>query len=307
MNYTFHQLQVFLKVAETQSVTKAAEALHLTQPAVSIQLKKLQEQFDIPLTEIVGKRLFITDFGREIQEVAQNIIDQALTIQTKTSAFKGQMVGRLKISVVSTGKYVMPYFLAGYFEKHPDVNLEMQVTNKYQVVESLENNQVDFSLVSILPDHIQLEHVELLPNKLFLISSSKARQLKEVDGLNIWEKFPMIYREIGSGTRLITERFVQDKKILVRRKLELSSNEAVKQAVLAGLGLSLMSIIGLKNEIKLKQLQIVPAKGLPLQTTWRLVWVKGKRHSPAARSFLSYLEEHKEQIIQENFEWYLPY
>lgn len=307
MNYTFHQLQVFLKVAETKSITKASEALHLTQPAVSIQLKKLQDQFDIPLTEVVGKRLFITDFGREIQEAAQNIIDQAQAIQTKTLAFKGQMVGRLKISIVSTGKYVMPYFLTGFLQKYPEVSLEMDVTNKFQVVETLEKNQVDFSLISIVPDHIRVEQLELLPNKLYLLSPPGIAKEEELSTTGLLNKYPMIYREKGSGTRLITERFVQKRKVSVNRKLELSSNEAVKQAVMAGLGLSIMSLIGLKNEIKLGQLQILPTEGLPIETTWRLAWLKGKRHSPAAEAYLNYIRENKEAIISKNFEWYTRY
>lgn len=307
MNYTLHQLQIFLKVAETKSVTKAAEALHLTQPAVSIQLKKLQEQFDIPLTEIVGKQLFVTEFGLEIERAAREIIDQAYAIQQKTMAFKGQLVGKLKISVVSTGKYVMPYFLSGFFRKHPGVTLEMDVTNKSRVVESLEQNAVDFSLVSIVPTHIQTEQVDLMPNKLYLVANSEYTRPKRRSARKLFEGLPLIYREPGSGTRQTMERFIQQLKVEVDRKLELSSNEAVKQAVLSGLGLSVMPLIGIKNELNLGQLQIVPVRGLPIQTTWSLIWLRGKRHSPSAKSFLDYLEERKETIIEEQFGWYAAY
>ncbi len=110
MNYTLHQLQVFLKVTQTQSITKASEELHLTQPAVSIQLRNFQEQFDIPLTEVVGRKLFITDFGKEIAIAAERILNEVNAINFKTLAYKGQLTGRLKLSVVSTGKYVIPYF-----------------------------------------------------------------------------------------------------------------------------------------------------------------------------------------------------
>jgi DNA-binding transcriptional LysR family regulator len=129
MNYTLSQLQIFLKVTQTLSVTKASEELHLTQPAVSIQLKKFQDQFDIPLTEVVGRKIYITDFGREIAELAENILNQAYTIHNKTLAHKGQLTGRLKISVVSTGKYVMPYFLSDFIKLHPGIELLMDVTN----------------------------------------------------------------------------------------------------------------------------------------------------------------------------------
>ena len=130
MNYTLNQLRIFLKITQTESVTKAAEELHLTQPAVSIQLKNFQDQFDIPLTELVGRKIYITDFGKEIAEAAENILNQVNAINYKTQAYKGQLSGRLRISVVSTGKYVMPYFLSGFMKQHEGIELEMDVTNK---------------------------------------------------------------------------------------------------------------------------------------------------------------------------------
>ena len=144
MNYTLNQLQIFLKVVQTQSVTKASEELFLTQPAVSIQLKNFQDQFDIPLTEVVGRKIYITDFGKEIAEAAENILNQVYSINHKTLAYKGQLSGRLKISVVSTGKYVMPYFLKDFIKQNTGVELLMDVTNKNKVIESLEKNEVDF-------------------------------------------------------------------------------------------------------------------------------------------------------------------
>ena len=134
MNYTLNQLQIFLKIVQTQSVTKASEELHLTQPAVSIQLKNFQDQFDIALTEVVGRKIYITDFGHEIAEAAENIINQVHAINYKTLAFKGQLTGRLKISVVSTGKYVMPYFLADFMRPNNGIELIMDVTNKNKLI-----------------------------------------------------------------------------------------------------------------------------------------------------------------------------
>ena len=123
MNYTLNQLQIFLKVVETQSVTKASEELHLSQPAVSIQLKNFQDQFEIPLTEVVGRKLYVTDFGKEIAQAAEEIINQVYAINNKTLAYKGQLAGRLRLSVVSTGKYVMPYFLTSFMKKIQALNL----------------------------------------------------------------------------------------------------------------------------------------------------------------------------------------
>ena len=147
MNYTLNQLRIFLKITQTKSVTKAAEELHLTQPAVSIQLRNFQDQFDIPLTEVVGRKIYITDFGLEIAESVESILTQVQTINHKTLKYKGQLAGRLKLSVVSTGKYVMPYFLSAFINQHSGIELLMDVTNKSRVIESLEKNEVDFSLV----------------------------------------------------------------------------------------------------------------------------------------------------------------
>ncbi|MEZ4934585.1 MAG: LysR family transcriptional regulator [Saprospiraceae bacterium] len=157
MNYTLNQLEIFVKITEIQSITKAAEALHLTQPAVSIQLKNLQNQFDIPLTEVVGRKIYVTEFGKEIAQAAKKILAEVHAINHKTMAYKGHLTGKLKISVVSTGKYVMPYFLSGFVQQHPAIELDMDVTNKTKVIESLENNMVDFSLVSVLPDRLSIE------------------------------------------------------------------------------------------------------------------------------------------------------
>jgi len=307
MNYTLHQLRIFLKIVQTQSVTKAAEELHLTQPAVSIQLKNFQDQFEIPLTEVLGRKIFITDFGKEIAVSAENILNQVYAINYKTLAYQGQLTGRLKISVVSTGKYVMPYFLTDFMKQHSGIELLMDVTNKNKVVESLESNEVDFSLVSILPSSLEIEQMELMQNKLYLVGNTE-RKFKKVQAVNeLFEGLPLIFREKGSGTRQTMENFINKNNISVLKKMELTSNEAVKQALLAGLGYSIMPLIGIKNELHNNELQIIPIKGLPITTTWRLIWLKAKKHSPVSLAFLDYLEKEKTQIVQNKFEWYERY
>lgn len=307
MNYTLNQLQIFLKIVQTQSVTKASEELHLTQPAVSIQLKNFQSQFDIPLTEVVGRKIYITDFGVEIAQAAENIINQVYAINYKTSAYKGQLTGRLKISVVSTGKYVMPYFLADFMEQHAGIELLMDVTNKTKVMESLENNEVDFALVSILPNTLNIEKLDLLRNELFLVGSAKTKFKKTSSIEEMFKELPLIFREKGSGTRQLMENFIQRHTLPVLKKMELTSNEAVKQALLAGIGYSIMPLIGIKNELNNNELQIIPTKGLPITTTWSLIWLKGKQHAPVATSFLAYLKKEKNQIVQDKFSWYERY
>ncbi|HBK89634.1 MAG TPA: LysR family transcriptional regulator [Cyclobacteriaceae bacterium] len=307
MNYTLNQLRIFQKIAETQSVTKAAEQLHLTQPAVSIQLKHLQAQFDIPLTEVVGRKIHITDFGWEIARAAESILDQAMLINQKTHAFKGRLTGRLKISTVSTGKYVMPYFLSSFMKQHDGVELLMEVTNKTRVIESLQANTVDFSLVSILPKAMQLEKIELLKNKLFLVANGDHKLKKGPYTKQIFKELPLIFREEGSGVRQAMETFIERNNVPVIKKMELTTNEAVKQAVLAGLGYSIMPLIGIKNELQNGDLSIIPVSGLPIKTQWQLIWPKGKGHSPVAQAFLQHLRKEKDQIIREQFAWYEDY
>ncbi len=300
MNYTLNQLNIFLKIVQTNSITKAAEELHLTQPAVSIQLKNFQNQFEIPLTEVVGRRIFITDFGKEIAQSAESIINQVYAINYKTLAYKGQLTGRLKISVVSTGKYVMPYFLSSFINENTGIELLMDVTNKNKVIKSLENNEVDFALVSILPNDLNIEKLDLLQNKLYLVGNNKIDINNTVD----LEKLPFIFREEGSGTRQTMEAFIASKELKVLKKLKLATNEAVKQALLAGLGYSIMPIIGIKNEILQKELHIIPVNGLPIKTTWSLIWLKGKKHSPSSLAFLEHLNKEKDAISNQNFSWY---
>ena len=307
MNYTLNQLQIFLKIVQTRSVTKAAEELHLTQPAVSIQLKNFQEQFQIPLTEVVSRRIYITDFGMEIAETAENIINLVYAINYKTLAYKGQLIGRLKLSVVSTGKYVMPYFLTEFMKEHNGIELLMDVTNKSKVLESLENNEVDFALVSILPTSLNIEKLDLLQNKLYLVGNAEAKFKKGLKNEVIFENLPLIFREKGSGTRQTMESFIANNNIKVLKKMELASNEAVKQAVLAGLGYSIMPLIGIKNELQSKELQIIPVKGLPIKTTWSLVWLRGKSHTPVSVSFLEHLKKEMTSIVHDKFTWYEQY
>ena len=255
----------------------------------------------------MGRKIYITDFGREIAEAAENIINQVHAINYKTLAYKGQLTGRLKISVVSTGKYVLPYFLTHFMKQHSGIELIIDVTNKSKVIESLENNEVDFALVSILPHTLNVEKLDLLQNKLYLVGSAKTKFKKGISTKEIFKDLPLIFREKGSGTRQTMESFIERNNISALKKMELTSNEAVKQALLAGLGHSIMPLIGIKNELHNKELQIIPIKGLPITTSWSLIWLKGKKHSPVSMSFLEYLKKEKTQIVRDKFNWYEQY
>lgn len=306
MTYTLHQLEIFRKVAEVKSVTKASEQLFLTQPAVSIQLKNFQDQFNLPLFEVVGRKLYITEFGEEISETAFKILEQVETINYKSAIFEGKLAGKLKIAMVSTAKYVMPYFLANFIKENQMVDLTMDVTNKMKVIRSLENNECDFALVSTIPKKLNIERIELMKNKLYFVVKKDFDTSKKTI-LNDLNKSLFIFRENGSATRLAMERYLIKHKITIHKKMELKSNEAVKQAIIAGLGISIMPIIGIKNELQKGDLQILDIKDLPIETYWNLIWLKSKNLSSVAKAFKKHIEKNKEKVINEHFNWFYDY
>lgn len=295
MNYTLHQLLIFLEVVKHQSITKAAAAMYMTQPALSIQLKNFQNQFDIPLTEVIGKQLYVTDFGKSIAEIAENVIQEADAIKYKTKEYSDLLAGKLRISSASTGKYVIPYFLSGFQKRYSGIDIILDVSNKTTVVQNLKDNEVDFALVSVVPEGIDIEEELLLENKIFKVSNKNIST----------KESPLIFREDGSATRMAMDQYY--KKAKERKSIKLTSNEAVKQAVIAGLGNSLIPLIGIKNELNNGELHIIPTKGLPIVTSWRLIWLKKKKLSPIALTYLDFLRENKEDIIQRKFDWYLKF
>lgn len=295
MNYTLHQLRVFIEVTRQESITKAAEEMYMTQPALSIQLKNFQDQFEFPLTEVIGRKLYITDFGRTIAELADNVLKEADAIKYKTKEYKGLLTGKLRISSASTGKYVIPYFLSGFLKQHSGIDLVLDVTNKINVINSLKKNEIDFALVSVVPDEVSVLEEPLIENRMFLAGNSSSYN----------KDTPLIFREKGSATRMAMDRHLS---LGARRKrIELTSNEAVKQAVIAGLGYSLIPLIGIKNEILNKELHIISLKTLPVVTFWRLIWRKDKKLSPVAQEYHKFVQDRKEEIIEKNFRWYLDF
>ncbi len=306
MNYTLHQLRVFQKVCQTRSVTKAAEELHLTQPAVSIQLAQFQQNFAVALTEVVGRRLYVTDFGADISRLVERVLDEVDQLDYRTLSLQGQLSGRLRFSIVGTAQYVLPYFLRDFTRMHPAVDVQVDVTNKAQVVQSLQRNEVDFAMVSQLPQHLSLHTVTLMDNALHLMAAATLLpegRLRTKDLADI----PFVFREQGSGTRAMMESLVQSGRLPVGRRLELRSNEAVKQAIIAGLGCSVMPIISMKHELRNQSVRVLDMKGFPVRSSWRLVWMQQKQLGPVAQSFLDFLKTEKQRIIQEQFKWLEDY
>ena len=301
MNYTLNQLRIFSKIVEYKSITKASENLHLTQPAVSIQLKNFQDQFELPLTEVINKRIYITDFGYEIAAAANKILDEVSEIQYKKALYQGKLTGKLKIAVVSTGKYVIPYLLADFLKKNPEIELILDVSNRGAVINNLEKNEVDFVLMTRIPENLNLETVQLMNNELVFVGPKGSASMYKKHKDNFFNLYPLIFRETGSSTRIAMEEFVKKSKLPLEKNITLTSNEAVKQSVISGMGCSIVPLIGIKNELMLVQLEIIPLEGLPIISNWYLVHLRDKKLMPAAIAFKEYLKTEIRNLEEKYF------
>jgi DNA-binding transcriptional LysR family regulator len=224
-------------------------------------------------------------------------------IAYKTMSYKGHLTGRLSIATESTGIYVMPYFLTEFIKKNEGVELAMDVSNSSKVLNSLRNNEIDFALVSTLPDDLKINDEILLENELVMVSNKHDKRNKKSISKTDINQMPLLFREEGSGTRLVMEQYFKKHKMKVRKKIELTSNEAIKQAVIVGLGYSVMPLVGIKNELLNGDLKLIPATGFPIKSKWRLIWLKKKKLSPVAEAYLNYLKSNKEQLVKEHFLW----
>lgn len=306
MNYTLNQLRIFVKIVEKESITKASEELFLTQPAVSIQLKKFQDQFDIALTEVIGRKLYVTDFGIEISRTCEKILAEVEVINYKAHSHNNMLGGKLKIASASTGKYVAPFFLSKFMKEHKGVDLDLNVTNRHDALQLLESNQVDFAFVSVLPKKMNIKGLSLLTNKLYFVGKKGLCDSKE-NIKDCLKEYPMLLREEGSATRKETEKYIETHKLSISRKVVLQSNEALKQAIIAGIGYSIMPLIGLKYAIESGEIEIYPLEGFPILTEWNLIWLKEKSLSPVAEEFVKHLQSEKDNITEEHFSWYEKY
>ncbi|TFV93206.1 LysR family transcriptional regulator [Algoriphagus kandeliae] len=299
MNISFNQLRALHAVAQYESITKAAKSLDMTQPAVSMQLKNLQDQFDVPLTEMIGKKVHITEFGNELVEITDRIFEELGQIEQRMLELKGLLAGKIRISSVSTGKYIIPYLMAEFMKLHPHVEISLEVSNRYKVLAHLEENSTDLALVSISPEDMDLETLTLADNKWYLVASPEhAEKYQKLIEENNWQKIPFILREKGSGTRVMMEKFFENLDITIQSKMELATNEAVKQAVMAGLGATILSQYSIRKEIPQGRIKILEVEGLPLEADWKLVWLRQKKHSPAVLAFIRWISENHEEAFK---------
>jgi DNA-binding transcriptional LysR family regulator len=303
MNISLTQLRALKAIAVQESITGAAKSLNMTQPAVSIQLKNLQEQFEVPLTEIIGKRIHITEFGQELVEMADRIFDEVAQIEQKMLGLKGLLGGKIRISAVSTGKYIIPYLMADFMKIHPHVEISLEVSNRYSVLAHLQENTTDLALISVSPpSDLAFDSITLEENKWYLACApGLAEKFQTQIDANNWSKVPFILREKGSGTRLKMEEFFKSRNIKVDSKMELATNEAVKQAVMAGLGASILSNFSMSQEIEDRRITLLKYPDLPIKSMWKLIWLKQKKHSPAVLAFIRWLSENKKSVFHSHF------
>lgn len=292
MNATFRQLRLFLSFAEHLSVTAAARACHVTQPTASMQLRELADGIGMPLYEQVGKRLYLTAAGEALARTARTMLDEWTAFEQHIDAVKGVTRGRLRVSVVSTAKYFVPRLLGSFCAAFPEIDVALEVLNRDGVVRRLRENLDDLYIMSMPPEDLELERHAFLANPLDLIASA-AHPLAGKQGIALDELASMrfILREKGSGTRLACDRHFGALGFRPDVRMELGSNEAIKEAVAAGLGLSVISRHALAARHADRKIAVLDVDGFPVQSNWSTLYRKGKKLSPVALAFLHHLEQ----------------
>lgn len=287
---TLHQLKVFETVARHGSFTRAAEELYITQPTVSSQVKQLTKAVGLPLFEQIGKTLYLTDAGKELLSTCHNIFERLDNFEMKIADLKGMKQGKLSLTVITTAKYLIPRLLGSFCQRYPDIDVSLQVANHEEIQLRMKQNEDDLYIVSEPPEDVDLEIKPLLDNPLVVVASKNhplvGKQKVPITYLN-GESF--IMRESGSGTRAAVKKLFAKYKIDVKVKLELGSNEAIKQAIAGGLGISVLSQHCLISEAVNGELTILDVEHFPIKRRWYVTYLSGKQLSVVAQTFLDYL------------------
>ena len=286
MHITLRQLRTFEAVARNNSISRAAAEMHLTQPAVSMQMKQLEEQIGLALVEQVGKRLFLTEAGRELRGHASDIASRMSDLNVAMDQFRGLERGLLRLAVVSTANYFLPVLIAEFQKRHPGVRISLQVANRDYVLSALAENSTDLAITGQPPDRIDVVAKYFMDNPLVVIAApGHALASQESISLKRLAEETLVVREVGSGTRAAMERHFAAHRIAYRTGCELGTNEALKQAVRAGLGLGVVSVQTIELELQTQCLRVLPVEGFPIVRKWFVVHRTHKRLSAAARTF----------------------
>ncbi|MBK9161414.1 MAG: LysR family transcriptional regulator [Nitrosomonadales bacterium] len=290
LHLTLRQLQVFEKVAAHLNHSRAAEELYLSQPAVSMQIKQLEENIGLPLFEQMGKKLYLTEAGRELFHYARNIGQQLAEMKSLFDEMKGLGHGRLTLSVVNTANYFTPQLLARFCQQHPNINVILQVANRDAVLKQLADNNTDLAIMGQPPDGLDISAESFMDNPLVVIAAPDhpLARLKRVKFAQLAQE-TFLSREMGSGTRSAMERVFAKHHIQPRISMEMETNEAIKQAVQAGMGLGILSLHSIELELETGRLVVLNVEHFPLLRHWFVAHRSNKRLSGAAMAFKNFL------------------
>ena len=290
MNVTFRQLRLFLALADTGSVSAAAKAMHVTQPTASMQLKELARSVGLPLYEVVGKKIYLTDAGKDLAATARSVAQAWDAFEQSVDAVKGLSRGKLRVAVASTAKYFMPRLLGTFCARHPAIDVSLEILNRDGVVHRLRENLDDLYIMSMPPADMDLGDEVFMPNPIVVIASTKDPLVKRTRvPLHELAQRRFIVREKGSGTRMAADQFFRKMRFRPDVRLELGSNEAVKESVAGGLGIGVVSRHALHGLQKEHGVSVIDIEGFPLPSAWHIVHPASKKLSPLALAFKRHL------------------
>lgn len=294
---TLHQMKVFETVARQGSFTRAAEELFLTQPTVSMQVKQLTKAVGLPLFEQVGKRLYLTEAGTKLLATCSSIFDHLSQFEMTVAELKGLKQGRLRLAVITTAKYIIPRLLGPFCQRYPGIDVSLQVMNHERALERLSDNRDDLYVVSQLPEHLDISYHPFLENPLVVVAPANHPLARKKNiPLQCLAGEPFIMREPGSGTRKAVQNLFDEHGVCVKVRLDLGSNEAIKQAIAGGLGISVLSRHTLGLEGCTDELAILDVEGFPIRRHWYVVYPALKHLSVVAQTFFEYLLDEAKQL-----------
>lgn len=296
---TLQQLRLFEAVAHHGSYTRAAEAIHLTQPAISIQIKRLEEGLGVSLFEQMGKKIYLTAAGKELYATCQDVFERLGAFEGKLDELRGEVAGPLNLAAVTTAKYFLPHYLGAFLRRYPKVMPQLKASNRARILERMEANEDDIYIMATLPENIDIEVHPFLKDEL-VIFAHPDHPLAKKKGIQLEEllRERIISREAGSGIRMTFERLLAEKELKIEPYMELGSGEAIKQAVMSGIGIAMLSTFSLKLELESKRLVLLDVEGLPVKRNWYAVHRRGKHLTPAALKFLEFLQSSDEGDVR---------
>ncbi|QUX97368.1 LysR family transcriptional regulator [Marinomonas sp. CT5] len=289
---TFRQLQVFKSVYELNSYSRAGDMLGLSQPAVSNQVRQLEQTLEQPLFEYVGRQLYSTATAKRLAECIQSMFEEIQHFQHDLSAETGLIAGELNLVAVSTAQYVVPYLLRAYTNLHPNVTINVKVMNRAAAIERLNENHDELAIMGMVPNDKPMFSIPFLNNELIAVAPREHPLLSLEDvTLSAFLENNLLLRETGSGSRLALELHCQKQRIRLQPEMEIGSNDAIKHAVIAGLGVAVLPKLGILSELTLGALVEVPIKDFPLRRSWCLIHPQGHHPTPAMQSFIDYIQQ----------------